>query len=119
MIRELVINKTVNGEKIVEKRDIDIYEGIRGRGSLEGEYDLRRLLGLPLTKPLVYYPDTKENNSVSVDSFCITEIYDDWYVITLHFTDKRDPVNIHHRFFSEMQSPSFVEDMKKTYEGED
>ena len=108
------VARTVDGEKVTENRVIDIYEGLTCSGEPnEEEKELRRFLKLPLTKSLVHYKraDHGSWDIENVDRFEIKELYSDWFVLTLFIGNRK--VNIHSAFLSEMQKPSFVEDMAR------
>ena len=114
----LQIIKTKDGSKIKEEKEIIIEVGTSGPGSAKSlsadEIDLRRFLGLPIKKDLFYYPSSREDIKRSVDKFEIDEIYtitEPWFTLTLYMGN--DTVKIHHSYFAEMQSPTFVSDMQK------
>ena len=118
---KITIKRKEGGKDIIETRDVhvdttSIHPGTAKELS-EGELDVRRLLGLPLTKDLVYYPDPRDNRNVPVTDYRIAEMYDisdPWFTIT--FSTGSRQVCIHSMFFAEMQKPSFVTDMKKAAE---
>ena len=76
------------------------------------EKDIRRALSLPITKQLVYYPNKNENVTVNVETYRISEMFPDWWTITIHL-ENGEEVNIHNLYLKEMQSPTFVADMQK------
>lgn len=76
------------------------------------EKDIRRALNLPITKQLVYYPDKNENITVNIETYKISEVFSDWWTITIHL-ENGDDVNIHNLYLKEMQSPTFISDMQK------
>lgn len=75
---------------------------------------VRKAIGLPVKKQLVYYKDKADENSiVNVTSFRIEEMYevsDRWYTIEIA-TAEGDVRRIHSAYLAEMQKPSFVSDM--------
>ena len=77
---------------------------------------VRKALGLPVTKQLVYYPDKKDKASaVKVTVYQLIEMYaitDRWYTVEL-ILDNGNRVRIHSDYLVEMQKPSFVADMAK------
>ena len=75
------------------------------------EKEIRKVLGLPLTKPLVYYPDKTKNETVSVVSFTIIKEYVSMWSLKLNL-ENGDTVRILSRYFAEMQSPTFIRDMQ-------
>lgn len=90
-----------------------MYSG--GENPSPEERMIRKAVGLPVTKQLVYYKDTLNPNSVEnvisyrlIDMFQITER---WFVVevTLEHSETR---RIHSAFLIEMQKPSFIADMK-------
>lgn len=78
----------------------------------ENEKDARRALNLPVTKQLVYYPNINKNQTIDVIEYSIAEIYDDWYTVKIKLADGLEKM-IHSAYMKEMQSSSFVADMKK------
>lgn len=76
---------------------------------------IRKAVGLPVTKQLVYYKDTLNTNSVEnvisyklIDMFQITER---WFVVEVTL-ENGETRRIHSAFLAEMQKPSFIADMK-------
>ncbi len=80
------------------------------------EKSVRKLLGLPLTKQLVYYADkTNDKSVIEIKEFKIAEIYTKtniWCTLELVIDGIGQKINIHSDFFAEMQKPSFISDMK-------
>lgn len=74
---------------------VDVYEGMTFRDGLPKE--MRKILGLPVTKPLAYYRRTDGWKKEDVREIVIGEIYDDWFLLEVN------GVNIHSMFFAEMQ----------------
>lgn len=85
-----------------------------GADITEEEKESRKLLGLPLKKPLVYYRVKKaEEPAVPVASYSVIESFhvtDPWYTVELELCSG-ECVRIHSGFFVEMQKPSFLKDM--------
>ena len=113
---KIQIQRTKGGKKVIEERDVPDDVGTSGPGSAEAlteaDTDLRRLLGLPITKDLVYYSSVREECKKAVDKFVIDQIFtitEPWFVLMLFMG--KETVRIHHRYFAEMQSPTFVSDM--------
>lgn len=79
----------------------------------EIEKNARRSLGLPISKSLVYYPDTRVNETRAVETYEVIEIYPEWFTLLLHLKGGGE-VKIHSMHLKEMQSPTFVTDMNKT-----
>ena len=79
--------------------------------------DVRRMMNLPVTKTLVYYTDTMdEKSTVVVESMTIDKILtrDDgsnWFVVDIGYEGKN--AKLHSAYFSDMQSPTFIDDIKK------
>lgn len=115
-------SRTKDGKKIKEEKDIIIDIGTEGAGSAaaltEDELDVRRFMGLPTTKDLVYYPSSREDKKIMVDKFVVDQVFtitEPWFGLVLYMGD--NTVKIHHRYFVEMQSPTFVSDMNKSVTG--
>ena len=81
----------------------------------EEEKLVRKAVGLPVKKQLIYYTDTHDANSVvNVEKYQLIEMYninDRWYTIEVIFADDTK-ARIHSRFLAEMQKPSFISDME-------
>ena len=87
--------------------------------------NLRKLLGLPLTKALIHYPNaypcmrnqyTKEN----IKRYRICDVYevsDFWATVEIE-TESGKILRIHSDFLAHMQKPMFVKDMEEMYAGE-
>lgn len=79
------------------------------------EKPIRRALGLPVTKQLIYYKDTRdENSNIPVLMYKIVKMYEDtskWYELEIILED-RSKVSIHSDYFEHMQKPSFIKDMQ-------
>lgn len=74
---------------------------------------VKRLLGLPVTKQLVYF--RKINGSweqYPVESWEIVQEYSDSCTLEI-YVEEFGKINIHHAFLSEMQRPSFERDMEE------
>ena len=79
---------------------------------------LKRCLGLPITKQLRHMTRISDGwAEESVSQIDITEEYPGWCTLKVEL-DNSKVIMIHHAFFSHMQKPSFVEDMKKEDVGE-
>lgn len=107
---------TVGNEQVVLSSD-DIYDG--EEKPTPEERLIRKAVGLPVTKQLVYYEDTLDPNSVvKVLTYKLIEMYqitERWFVVEVSLengTIKR----IHSVFLAEMQKPSFITDMKAQQE---
>ncbi len=76
---------------------------------------VRKAVGLPQKKQLVYYPDKNDQESaVSVIRYQILEMYEiteRWYTLEINTEDER-VVRIHSSFLADMQKPSFISDLK-------
>ena len=100
-----------------EKVELDSAVGYPGGAGIADESlkNVRRALGLPLTKQLVHYADIRSADSAEkVESFRIVEMFDDWYTLELQIEGKADAVRMHNAFFAEMQKASFVADMRRS-----
>ena len=77
---------------------------------------VRKAVGLPVTKQLVYYTDKRDAKSVvPVTSYRVKECFetsDTWYVLDV-VLNSGETVSIHSSYFIEMQRPSFIADMEK------
>lgn len=86
------------------------------------EKNLRKLLGLPITKSLVYYPRTypSDRNKLwreKIIKYRICEIFeisDFWATLEIE-TEKGKIVKIHSDFLEHMQKSTFVKDMEEMY----
>ena len=85
-----------------------------GNKVTEEEKLVRKALGLPLTKQLVYYKNVHDASSACcVTEFRILEMYDitdRWYTIGLTLEDGPN-VRIHSGYLAEMQKASFIADV--------
>ena len=112
MIQEVTIGKDI----VV----LDSDKSYTGTDNLENEEKLvRKALGLPITKSLVYYPDKRSANSiVHINEYKLIEMYDTterWYTVEITLVDGAK-VRIHSGYLAEMQKPSFIADMAKQME---
>lgn len=107
-------NKSRASESVLVEKG-QVHPGKVTTGLTDEEKALRKLLGLPVTKDLVYYSSARDETSkMIVDKFEVDEAYqitDPWFELLLHIGEKR--VKIHHRYFAEMQNPTFISDMSK------
>ena len=75
---------------------------------------VRKAIGLPIKKQLIYYRDKRNPESViSVKGYQVVEMFDiteRWYTLEITLSDDTK-VRIHSSYFVEMQKPSFIEDM--------
>ncbi len=80
----------------------------------EDEKVIRKTIGLPITKQLVYYPDKRDEKSVvDIEKYQIVEIHKEtstWYLIEIT-TKTGLVVRLHSSYLIEMQKPSFIADM--------
>ncbi len=81
--------------------------------------ELRKELGLPIYKPLRYMKKVNaEWQEIAVKSYEVVDIYMPSGTHSLAVTLLNgDKIRIIQDYFSEMQKPSFVEDMNKQVEG--
>ena len=75
---------------------------------------VRRAIGLPVKKQLVYYKNKNDADSVvNILQYQLTEMYDitdKWYSVRITNEDGSS-VLIHSAYLIEMQKPSFIADM--------
>lgn len=75
---------------------------------------VRKAVGLPVKKQLIYYKNTHDSeSSVNVISYKLAEMYnitDRWYTMEITLDDG-SKVRIHSSYLAEMQKPSFIADM--------
>lgn len=81
----------------------------------DNEKLIRKILGLPITKQLIYYKDIKDAKSVrNIKRYRIVKLYeitDRWATIEIELDDG-EKVLINSMFLIDMQKPSFIDDMK-------
>lgn len=101
-----------NGEQITISSD-DTYSG--GEKPPQEERLIRKIIGLPITKQLVYYKNKLDSSSVvDITTYKVIKMFDGinrWFVVEVT-TEEGNSISIHSSFLSEMQQPSFVADMK-------
>ncbi len=107
-----MIQEIKNGESVIT---IDTERKYSAMPNAEGEEkEMRKLLGLPIKKQLVYYKDKKSAGSIiNAKAYQILEIYeitDRWFTIDL-FLEDDTVIRIHSWYLAEMQKASFIEDM--------
>ena len=75
---------------------------------------VRKAVGLPVTKQLVFYKDKYTADSViNVVSYQLVEMFDmldRWYTVEVTLSDGCKD-RIHSSYLAEMQKPSFIADM--------
>ena len=80
---------------------------------------IRKAIGLPQKKQLIYYPNKNDQASaVNVLRYQILEMYEiteRWYTLEIQTEDARI-VRIHSSFLADMQKPNFIADMKEQFE---
>ena len=108
------MTQEVQVEKEIVILDSDrVYSG--GKDPLEEEKLVRKAVGLPVKKQLIYYTDAHDGNSaVNVEKYQLVEMYninDRWYTVEITLADDTK-ARIHSRFLAEMQKPSFISDME-------
>lgn len=75
----------------------------------------RKMIGLPLTKQLVYYPDRHKDKKVNVICALEVERHDEtalWYTLDI-LLDTKEIVRINSLYFAEMQEANFVKAMSE------
>lgn len=89
-----------------------VYTGINNPN--DEEKLVRKAIGLPVTKQLVYYKDNRNSDSiVNITDYRLLEMYDitdRWYTVEITLVDG-SKVRIHSSYLAEMQKPSFIADM--------
>lgn len=109
VIQEIQIDK----DKVILDSEI-IYSG-KENPSAE-EKLVRKAIGLPITKQLIYYVDKRDSKSaVNVMQYQLVEMYnitERWYTIEIT-AETGIVIRIHSLHLIEMQKPSFVTDMAK------
>lgn len=107
---------TVGDEQVALSSDA-LYDG--GEKPSSEEKLIRKAVGLPVTKQLVYYKDTLNQNSViNIESYKLIKMFqitERWFVIEVNI-ENGETKRIHSAFLAEMQKPSFVSDMKAQQE---
>ena len=102
-----------NGSEIIVLDSDSIYSG--SANPSPEEKLVRKAVGLPITKQLIYYNDKHDPSSiVYVLSYRIIEMYqitERWFIIEI-YTEDGKTVRVHSVFLAEMQKPSFIADMK-------
>lgn len=82
----------------------------------EDERDIRRALGLPVKKILIYYSNTHDLDSkIRISSYRITEIYNItslWFTIEI-ILENGGIEKIHSDFLKDMQKPDFISEINK------
>ena len=95
--------------------DIDFSKEYTGSNDVpDDEKPVRRFLKLPVTKQLVFYKYRDGSEVTSVKCFRVAECFDItdiWFTLEV-FTESGVIYCVHSSYFSEMQKPSFVDDMK-------
>ncbi len=85
----------------------------------EEEKLVRKAIGLPIKKQLIYYKNKHQPESiVNIKSYRLIEMYnitERWYTIEIT-TEEGKSVRIHSGYLIEMQKPSFIEDMEEQIE---
>ncbi len=80
----------------------------------EEEKLVRKIIGLPIKKQLIYYRDkTNPDSVINVIEYQLVEMYDiseRWYTIEITLIDG-NKTKIHSGYLIEMQKPSFIADM--------
>ena len=75
---------------------------------------IRKAIGLPVAKPLVYYKDKRDASSVvAIKSYQLVEMFDvteKWYTVEASLEDD-SIIRIMSWHLIEMQKPSFITDM--------
>lgn len=107
----MLFHESINGQSF----EIDTYKDYSGSTNPEQEERLiRKFIGLPITKQLVYYKNIRDPQSVvNIKTYKVGRIYritDLWCDIEI-LTEDGIKKNIHSAFLAEMQKPSFVADM--------
>jgi len=99
---------------------IDLGSSVYSGEPDDNQYLLRKLLGLPVKKALVYKTKKEggEWDTTDVKEFSVTETYgitEIWSTVRLIFADRPD-VLIHSGYLADMQTPGFEKKMKEMME---
>ena len=84
--------------------------------ALELEKTIRKQLGLPVTKQLVYYDLDK--NKYNIISYAVCESHESYDTLEIRLENNKK-VKIHEAYLREMQRPDFekyIEEMRGKYE---
>lgn len=98
--------------------DIVILDSERHYSGIDNPNDdeklVRKAIGFPVKKQLVYYRDKLDQTSVvNIKEYQLVEMYnitERWYTVEIT-TEQGEVVRIHSAYLIEMQKPSFVADM--------
>lgn len=86
---------------------------------MDNRKELRKLIGLPKTKPLVYYSDKHDASSkTEVVDFWVEKVFDEdennvWYGVTVLLPDGTEK-RLHSAYFAMMQKKSFIQDVERS-----
>ncbi|MBR6951641.1 MAG: hypothetical protein IKH56_07915 [Oscillospiraceae bacterium] len=109
MVQEVILKKE---NKTVLLETDKYYSG--NENPDDQEKLVRKTLGLPTTKSLVFYSDkTRPSSMVQINKYQIVEMFnniDRWYTIEIETIDGQRE-KIHSMYLAEMQKPSFIADM--------
>ena len=101
------------GVEIVDLDSDAVYSGAANPS--QAEKMIRKAIGLPVTKQLIYYKDKLDPASiVYIISYRVLDVYqitERWYIVEA-YTEDGETIRVHSTFLAEMQKPSFVADMK-------
>lgn len=90
-----------------------IYSGCENPN--DDEKLIRKAVGLPVKKQLIYYTDKRDSKSVvNIRKYQLVEMYnitERWYTVEIT-TEADQTVKIHSGYLIEMQKSSFIADMK-------
>lgn len=110
-----MIQKVSLEDEIVSLDSERLYSGAQNLD--DAEKKVRKAIGLPVTKQLVYYKDIHDSKSaVAIKKYRLAEMYeisDRWYTVEIVLDDE-SVVRIHSYYLAEMQKPSFVSDSGRT-----
>lgn len=85
------------------------------------EKNVRKAIGLPVTKELIYYQNIRDASSaVPIKTYRLCEMYqitDRWYTIEISLENGKS-VKIHSDYLIQMQKPSFIADMAEEAKGQ-
>ena len=73
---------------------------------------VRKAVGLPVTKQIVFFTDEKTNSAVPVLNYQVKEFFNEWCIIEVTLANG-ETRSIHSSYLAEMQKPSFVTDMAR------
>ena len=110
---KVIEQKVMIDNEMVVLSSAKLYSGLENPN--DEEKLVRKAVGLPVKKQLVYYKNKRDVDSiVNVTNYRLIEMYevtDRWYTVEITTADG-DLVKIHSSYLAEMQRPSFISDLE-------